>query len=345
MEPLSETALRGKVALVTGAAGHIGSNLTRALLAAGCEVRALIYDQDDGVRGLPVQQVVGDVCDKAFLCRATEGVDYVFHLAARISIQGDPGGMVHRTNVHGTSAVVAACLASRVRRLIHFSSVHALLPRSDRRPLTEDEPFSDVSPAPAYNHSKARGEREVLAGVARGLDAVILCPSGVLGPHDYGPSHASKALLAMSRGKFPATVDGGFDWVDVRDVVRATLNAAVMGRTGERYLVGGNWLSLHDMARVVAKVGGAPAPRVCAPMWAARVGIKFYAAMHHWVGGEPLLTSEALHALRCYGPVSSEKARRELGHAPRPIDDTVAETVAWLRLASQGVRPNDTSAR
>lgn len=322
-------ALRGKVALVTGAAGHIGANLTRALLAARCEVRALVYDQDDGVRGLPVQRIDGDVCDEALVRRAAEGADYVFHLAARISIDGDPGGCVHRTNVGGTRSVVAACLGARVGRLIHFSSVHALTPTADRRPLTEEEPFSDENPAPAYNHSKALAEREVLAGVERGLNAVILCPSGVFGPHDHGPSHAGRALMEMWDGRIPANLDGGFDWVDARDVVRSTLQAAVRGRVGQRYLLGGRWRSLGDVARTVAELGGASAPRWSAPMWAARVGVAAYAAVCHGVGAEPLFTGEALHALRCYGPVCSDKAQRELGHAPRPFRDTIADTIAW----------------
>ena len=327
--------LRGATALVTGAAGHLGASLTRALLDAGCAVRALVYDGDQGVRGLPVARVTGDVCDPAAVRAAVAGVDVVFHLAARISIEGDPDGRVRRTNVEGTRVVAEACLDARAPRLVHFSSVHAFAPPPRAAGLDERALPSDIDPrAPAYDRSKAAGERVVSACVARGLDAVIVNPTGVIGPYDHGPSKMGATLLRMTRGEAPVIVEGGFDWVDARDVARSALAAAERGRRGERYLLGGHWRSLVELAAMLAALQGRRAAHRCAPMWAARLGAPAVEGWARLRGTEPLYTREALHALRRYGRVDDTKARRELGHRPRALEETLADTMAWFREAA-----------
>lgn len=337
MNDPTDGRLRGATVLVTGAAGHLGASLTRALLDVGSTVRALVYDVDHGIRGLPVERVAGDVCDPAAVRAAVAGADLVFHLAARISIAGDPDGRVRRTNVEGARTVAEACLAARAPRLIHFSSVHAFAPPPRGCALDERGLASDIDPrAPAYDRSKAAGERVVVGCAARGLDAVIVSPTGVIGPHDHGPSKMGATLLRMVRGEAPVIVDGGFNWVDARDVARSALAAAVHGRRGERYLLGGHWRSLREVASALASVQGLRRTHRCAPMWAARLAAP---AVERWAqaaGTEPLSTAEALHALRRYGEVDDAKARRELGHRPRAHEETLADTLAWFREA--GVR-------
>lgn len=321
--------------VVTGASGHIGGNLVRALLARGRRVRAVVNRDDEAVRGLDVEVVRADVCDAASVRAALGGADVVFHLAARISIVGEEGGLVQAVNVGGTRNVVAACREHGVRRLVHFSSVHAFSSLPFGRSVDEESEPSVDPRLPAYDRSKAAGEREVLAGVAQGLDAVIVNPLGVLGPHDYGPSRMGQVLIDLHRRKVPMLVQGGFNWVDVRDVVEGALAAEERGRVGTRYLLGGHFLTIPELARLASRVTGIPTPRLTAPMWLAQVGVPFILAYAKLTRQCPMYTHEALHALRAGPQVSYERAARELGYRPRPIEETIEHTYRWFREAGR----------
>lgn len=320
------------MAAVTGASGHLGANLVRALLEEGHAVRALVRDDVRALEGLPVERVRGDVLDPPSLGPLVAGAEAVFHLAARISIAGDPDGLVRRTNVEGTRHLAAACLAARVPRLVHLSSIHALAAHPAGAPVDGGRRPADLEPgAPAYNRSKALGEREVLSAAARGLGVVILRPTAVLGPHDHKPSRMGRVLLALARGRMPGLVAGGFDWVDARDVARAALAAARTGAAGGRYLLPGHWRTLPEVARAVAARSGRPPPRLVVPMALARLAAPFAEAWARLSGGEPLFTRESLHALRHYRHVRGAEAARDLGWAPRPFEETVGSALDWLR--------------
>lgn len=316
---------------VTGASGHVGANLVRALVARGDDVRVLLRADDRAVRGLAVGRVSGDLFDPASLASLVAGAEVVFHAAAEISISGDRDGGLERVNVLGTRHVAAACLAAGVRRLVHFSSIHALASPRDDRPMQEAEPFVAAAGAPAYDRSKAAGEREVLAAAERGLEGVILNPTAIVGPFDFKPSHTGRLIVALARRRIQALVAGGFDWVDVREVASAALAAADRGRPGERYLVSGHWLPITELAREVARASGATAPRFVAPLWAARLGVPFVTVFARVLGREALYTAESLRAIRLSRRVDGTKARRELGHAPRPFAETIRDSVSWLR--------------
>jgi dihydroflavonol-4-reductase len=321
----------GELCVVTGANGHVGANLVRELRARGRRVRALCRDDTRalaGVAGLELQRA--ELEDPPSLARALAGASAVFHLAARISIVGEEGGLVERTNVRGTRHVVEACLAAGVRRLVHFSSIHAFEQRPVDDPLDEGRAPA-AADAPVYDRTKAAGEREVLRGVARGLDAVIVNPTAILGPHDYKPSRMGAVLLGLCRGEFLALVEGGFDWVDVRDVCAAAIAAEERGRAGERYLLSGRWRSVRELAELVAAAAGTRAPRWSAPIWLAHLGVPFAGLWSRLRGSQPLYTHESLHALRSNRCVSHERASRELGYAPRPLGETIADTLAWHR--------------
>jgi dihydroflavonol-4-reductase len=319
------------IAAVTGASGHLGANLVRALLEEGHAVRALVRDDVRALEGLPVERVRGDVLDPPSLGPLVAGAGAVFHLAARISIAGDPDGLVLRTNVEGPRHVAAACLAARVPRLVHVSSIHALAARPAGAPVDERRGPADAEPgAPAYHRSKALGEREVLAAAARGLGVVVVRPTAVLGPHDHKPSRMGRVLLALARGRMPGLVAGGFDWVDARDVARAAVTAARSGRAGGRYLLPGHWRTLSEVARAVAAWSGRPPPRLVVPMALARLGAPVAEAWARLSGGEPLFTRESLHALRHYRHVRGAEATRDLGWAPRPFEVTVRDALDWL---------------
>jgi dihydroflavonol-4-reductase len=318
-------------AVVTGAAGHVGANLVRTLLADGVAVRAMVRGDTRAIDGLPVEIVRGDVLDPATLRAAFEGAEVVFHLASVITVAGDPRGVVRRTNVEGAGNVAAACRAAGVRRLVHFSSIHAFDARPRDGVIDESRDRTDeTSDQPVYDRTKAAGEREILAAVERGLDAVIVNPTAVLGPFDYKPSRMGRVLRRLANGRMPALVGGGFDWVDARDVCAGALAAAERGRTGERYLLSGRWTTFTELAQVVSACSGTPLPRFTSPMWLARLGAPFVGAFSKPTGAEPLYTSESLHALRNHRHISGARARAELGYAPRPLEQTIADTLAWF---------------
>lgn len=321
--------------VVTGAAGHVGGNLVRALLAQGRTVRALVREDRRALEGLDVEIASVDVRDRAGLGVAFEGAEVVYHLAAQISIVGGMGGLVEDVNVQGVKNVVDACLECGVKRLVHVSSIHAY--HQDRRyePIEESGQLSLSLNECAYDRSKARGQLQVLAGVERGLDAVILNPTAVIGPHDYKPSRMGKTFLEMARGNFPSLVEGGFDWVDVRDFCDAALVAEKKGRCGENYLISGTYTTVRRLHEMISEISGSKVPWFTCPQWLARCAAPFAHGFAALLRKEPLFTSESLQALRANTQISHEKAARELGYNPRPLEETLCDIYDWW--VSQGL--------
>ncbi len=320
--------------VVTGASGHLGGTLVRDLLAGDGAVRVLIHGDapTPGLQGLDVEVARGDVRDPAALDAAFRGADTVYHLAAVISVNGDPHGHVRAVNVDGARNAAEAALSNGVRRYVHVSSVHAFDHAPHDEPLDESR-ARPTSAHPAYDRSKAAGEAAVREVITRGLDAVIVNPSGIIGPIDPAPSHMGAALLQIAHGQLPVLPDGGFDWVDVRDVSRSLLAAAERGRTGENYLLGGAWYSTRQLAQIIERVIGVPAPRFTVPLSWLALGVAPSAFLLRLAGRRPLWTSDTIHALRSNRNIRADKAARELGHRARPIEDTLRDTLSWYTEA------------
>ena len=316
---------------VTGAAGHLGANLVRALIDEGREVRCLVRTDLRAIEGLGVERAVGDLEDVDSLRRAFAGAQTVFHLAANISIAGGMGGLVERANVGGVKNVLDACRAAGVKPLVHFSSVRALAEPAAGVALDEDQPLASGRALSPYERSKVEGERLVLEAVAAGLDAVICTPTAALGPHDYKPSRAGMALVDLWRGRLPALLGGGFDWVDARDVAKGALAAEKKGTAGRRYLLCGAWRSVAQLAELVHQNGGRPPPRIVVPLALAAAVAPLGLAGSRLLGSTPVFTPEAIRSLRGMRQIHPRRSIAELGWAPRPIEVTVADTLAWFR--------------
>jgi nucleoside-diphosphate-sugar epimerase len=317
------------LAVVTGAAGHVGTNLAVALLADGHAVRAVDVREPFTAIRFGAEWIRADVLDAAAMRRACTGVELVYHLAAVISVVGGLGGLVNSVNVDGVRVVAEAARQAGVRRLVHCSSVHAFdLGACVGHPVNEASPRSLSRRLPAYDRSKAAGEVELLRTVDRGLDAVSVNPTGIIGPVDESPSRMGSVLLALWRRRMPALVDGGFDWIDVRDVVCALRAAAHRGRTGESYLVGGHRLSVAELAQAAGVASQAAVVGRVAPMWSVRAVAPVAQLLARRVGLSLLPTREAMHALESFPLVDSRKAADELGHVPRPMADTLAALYA-----------------
>jgi dihydroflavonol-4-reductase len=319
-----------EVTVVTGASGHVGGNLVRALLAEGRHVRALVREDRRAVDGLDVETVEGDILDADSLRRLLKGADTVFHLAARISIVGPEGGLVERTNVVGVRNMIDACLEAGVRRLVHFSSIHAFDTAPNDQVIDETRSLVAGSRHAPYDRSKASGQRAVLDGVARGLDAVIVNPGAVLGPHDYKPSRMGSVILDIYHRRFPALIDGGYNWVDARDVVAGAIAAAEKGRTGESYLLTGHWVHVSELSYIISRLTGRKTPTFATPLWLAGLASYGSLAVGRLRGKVPLLSPGAIHSIRMHRHISHEKATRELGYQTRPFETTVRDTLAWF---------------
>jgi dihydroflavonol-4-reductase len=320
---------------ITGANGHVGGNLARLLLEEGHDLRLLIHRRQDAVAGLPAERVVGDITDPAGMTGLVRGCDVVVHAAARISIDGDRDGSLARVNIEGTRAVVEACLAQGIGRLVHFSSIHTYDPFPLDQPLDETRP-PVARHASAYDQSKLAADAIVRDAVRRGLDAVIVAPTSVIGPHDHYPSLLGQAVIDMVRGRVPMLAPGGYDFVDVRDLVGGVARALERGRTGEKYLLSGHFLTIRELAGLVGQASGRQVSQVVAPGWLLRGLVPLFRATAWATGSAPLLTAESLRALTDSNPnVSSAQAERELGYQRRPIAETVTDTIAWFRQAGR----------
>jgi dihydroflavonol-4-reductase len=303
----------------------VGVNLVPELRARGWAVRTLGrrpllgWDPDE------VVHTRGDVRNRADVDRAMDGVDVVFHLAARITLSTHDAE-AWSVNVQGPATVAQAALDHGVRRFVHCSSVHAFDLARSRPILDEHSPRSTDPDRPIYDRSKAAGEVEVRHVVEAGLDAVIVNPTGVIGPVDPEPTRANRVLLRAARGHLPVVVAGGFDWVDVRDVVLGLVAAADRGSIGENYLLPGHPMSALRLGRMVAGLNGHLGPLVAIPgrvaRWIAPVGERIGGFM-----GSDSFTPASIGTLLEQPSIDGSKAERELGHTPRPLEDTLRDLV------------------
>ncbi len=316
--------------IVTGASGHMGANLIRILNSRGRHVRAMAYKDRRAFAGLDIDIAEGDICDLDSLCRAFKGADTVYHLAAHISLLMTEWPRLESINIKGTQNVVEACIQSGVRRLIHFSSIHAHCQQPLDSPMDELRPLIDSPQYLPYDRSKAAGEIEVLKGIERGLDAIIINPTGGIGPYDYKPSHFGEALLALANGKMPALVESGFNWVDVRDVSLGAIKAEEQAPAGSKYILSGHWVSICDVAEMVAEITGTSKPAMVCPMWLAHAGAPLFTAYARCFGKRPLFTKVSLDSLCGNRAISREKAELELGYRPRPFKETLFDTLKWF---------------
>lgn len=267
-----------------------------------------------------------DVRDADAVRSALAGCDTVFHLAGVVSVAGDPDGSLWATNVTGTRNVVDAALAAGVGRLVHCGSLSSFDSERHDREVDETAPAADRAELPVYDRSKAAANAIVRDAVERGLDAVIVHPTGVVGPLDLGPSRMGRVLLAIARRRLLGVVSAGLDWVDVRDVCEGMLAAERRGRTGEGYLLGGDWAALQRIARLTAAANGVQPPSLTLPLAVASAVAPLVATVARGSG----FTPEAMHTLRHAQRVSHAKAADELGYAPRPLAETVTDLVEWL---------------
>jgi len=324
--------------LVTGSTGHIGNVLVRELLSTGERVRAMVLPGEDldSIKGLQVEQVEGNVLDSTSLDRAMAGVGVVYHLAGVISILPGDETKMRRVNVEGTRNVTQAALKAGVRRLVHTSSVHAFQRLPHGTIVDETTPLVPDSSKNAYDKTKAMGTMAVLDAVKQGLDAVIACPSGVIGPFDFNRSEMGQTITDFARNKPHILVDGAYDFVDVRDVARGLILAEKRGRTGELYILSGAQAQLTQIRNTVQEIVGMRMPTIILPFGLAGFFARLMERIYRITQNTPRFTSYALQTVRDNSAFSHAKAERELGYSSRALRDSLADTVAWWRAYEAG---------
>ncbi len=332
--------------LVTGASGHVGLTLVQRLLAQGRRVRTLSRYRASALGSLPIEFVDGDLGEKDSLRAAFADVEVVYHAAAHISLQPNAWPALQRANVEGTRHVVELCHAHHVRRLLYFSSLEVLRSEPRAESLNETRPLiADDAPLP-YARSKVLAQYLVQHAIQRGLDAVMLYPSAILGPNDYRANAANALVLMLARGELPALVHGGYDWVDVRDVVEGAMRAERDAPAGGAYILSNQWVSLQGIGRMVAEAGGSPAPRLVIPAWVGYLCVPAVRVAASLRGKTPTFTKHALYtATNSNQRVSHQRATDELAYQPRPLAQTVADTLDWFERIGRFSRRRKQAAR
>jgi dihydroflavonol-4-reductase len=316
--------------LVTGATGHVGNVLVRKLLERGENVRALILpgESRESISGLSVDAVDGDVLDLDSLFKSMRGIKGVFHLAGVISIMPGPNPMVRNVNVEGTKNVIRAAM-ERGSKMIYTSSIHAIQ-RVEEGVIDENIPYDMNNPYGAYDRSKAEATLEVLNAARSGLDAVVTCPTGVIGPFDFRGSMMGAVIHDAATAKPSLYVDGAYDFVDVRDVADGLISAAENGKRGESYILSGQKISVRYMLETVREITGKSFFQMKIPFDLARFAAIFTPLYYRLAQATPRFTPYSLEVLQSNSNISHAKATRELGYSPRSLYESIKDTVKWF---------------
>jgi dihydroflavonol-4-reductase len=322
-----------RLALVTGGNGFVGVHVVRALLARGDRVRVLVRKGADraALDGCDVEFALGDLRDRESIERAVAGCEEVYHVAADYRLWVPDPDAMYAANVDGTRNVIEAARRAGARRIVHTSTVGALgIPA--RGIGTEDTPVSIDDMVGPYKRSKFMAERVAVDAARDGAPVVIVNPSTPVGPLDLKPTPTGRIIVDFLNRRMPAFVDTGLNLADVEDVARGHLLAAEHGRVGEKYILGGENLTLKEMLDRLARLSGLPAPRVRLP-YAVAFGFALGAEAVSRVltHRAPRASLTEVRMSRKHMFFDSSKARRELGYRPGPVDNALARAIEFFR--------------
>jgi dihydroflavonol-4-reductase len=317
--------------LVTGATGHIGNVLVRKLLERGENVRAMILpgESRESISGLRVEAHEGDILNMDSVFESMRGIKGIFHLAGMISIMPGANPFVRKVNVEGTKNILRAAIEMKIKKLIYTSSIHAIQ-RVENDVIDERAPYDMENPYGAYDRSKAEATLEVLSAVRSGLEAVVTCPTGVIGPFDFRGSMMGAVIHDAAIAKPTLYVDGAYDFVDVRDVADGLISAAENGKRGESYILSGQKISVRYLLETVREITGRHFFQLKIPFDLAKFAAKFTPAYYRFANETPRFTPYSLEVLQSNSNISHAKATRELGYTPRPIFESIRDAVKWF---------------
>ncbi|MEG0994592.1 MAG: NAD-dependent epimerase/dehydratase family protein [Bacilli bacterium] len=325
--------------IVTGANGFLGNVVVRKLIEEKKTVRCLVLKGDrlKSLEGLDCEIFYGDTTNKESLKEIFDVKDklIVIHCAGIVSIVSKFDQRVFDVNVMGTKNVVDMCIEKKVEKLIHVSSVHAIPEVVNKGLIKEVNHFDKTLVEGLYAKTKAEASAYVMAKINEGLNAVIVHPSGIIGPYDFGDSHLTKMIEDCARGKLTAAVHGGYDFVDVRDVANGIILAANNKSSRGCYILSNKYFEVIDILNITSKVLNKKGIKTILPMWFARFTAPLSELYYRILKQTPLYTKYSLFTLYANGNFDNSKAKKELGYTNRDINETIKDTLDWLKTQNR----------
>jgi len=322
-----------KKALVTGAAGFIGSNVARLLLAEGVEVRAMIRPGEDrrNLKGLDLEEIETDVLDPPALDRALSGCDTLFHLAAIYAIWKKDRSIFFKVNLQGSRNMLWAARRAGVEKVVYTSSIAGLGVKPGAELSNENTKFNQFDFANDYVLTKHLSQQEALTFAREGLPLVVVNPCFPFGEGDVAPTPTGKIIIDVASGRMPFYFAGGLNVVDVLDVARGHVLAAKKGENGEMYILGNMNLTIKDFADRVAEIAGVRKPFLRLPVAIAAPVGRLMEGIARSTGVPPIITSKEVPYMAQYLWFDTSKAREKLGLQPTPIEDSIRRSLEWFK--------------
>lgn len=320
--------------IVTGANGHLGSTIIKQLNKPKNEIRGLILENEEGLFE-NVTYFKGDVRNLNSLIPLFKNPEkkdiYVIHTAGIISIDDKVSPTLYDVNVNGTKNLLNLAIANNVKRFLYVSSVHAINEGNKFQTITETKDFSPEYVCGAYAKTKAEATKLVLEYVNKGLDAVVVHPSGILGPYNTSASnHLVQLIESYANNKLPAYVPGGYDFVDVRDVAMGCISALRKGKTGECYILSNRHYDIKELLKIIKSIqGGRRIPMI--PIWMAKIALPFIRLLAKIRKKRPLYTKYSLYTLTSNDKFDHSKASKYLNFKPRDLYYTIKDTLQWMK--------------
>ena len=321
------------IALITGGSGHVGANLVRELSSRGYEVRCIDFDNDHrAFEGFNVELVKGNITDISTLDNTFKDVEVVFHTAAVISLDRKDKDLIRSVNVGGTENICEMSLRHGVKKLIHFSSVDAFVREPLEDPLYENRSLVTDPNAVPYDLSKADAQRIVLEYCDKGLNASIIHPSGIFGPNDFKPSLFGQEFINIANGKRPYSINVGYDYVDVRDLCKTSVDCIDKGEIKQNYIVGGNYMDFVYMSEVMSEVLNKKLIRSTLPFGFIYMSLPGSYMSSRIKKTPRAITLDSIHTIKVQNKnIPSSLSKEQLDHNPRPVEETIQDTIEFFQ--------------
>ncbi len=333
--------------LITGGSGHLGFTITMQLLNKSAKI--VVFDiqnnpklQEQKLKNQDsIDLIQGDITNKDDLEKLFEKIHtirqdmdkkskvFVIHCASIVSIQSKPSRKIHQVNINGTKNIIDFCIKHKIDRFLYVSSVHAI-PEKKKEVIEEVSSFDFSLVTGQYAKTKAIATQAVLDSTKEGLNAVVVHPSGIIGPYDFAKGHTTRLFVDYINGKLTAAIKGGYDFVDVRDVANGALLALEKGRTGECYILSNKYITIEELLNRIAVCAKRSPIRTYLPLWFIKPlapVAEFYYNIRHV---KPLFTPYSISILAKGSTFSHSKATNELGYQTRPLEKTIEDTVKWI---------------
>lgn len=318
--------------VITGGTGHIGNALVRELIPQKSNICVFVPPNEDvsSLEGLNTEIKRGDVRDIDSLLKSFKGAEYVYHLAGMVYIGTGKRKLLNDINVKGTCNVIKACIQTGVKMLVYVSSIHAFTEPPFGTPITETKEFDASKVKGSYAKSKAEATKQVLAAANQGLNAVVVHPTGVIGPYEYRLSNMGQLMTDFINSRLYAYIDGSYDFVDVRDVAKGIVLAAKKGSKAENYILSGEQITIKQILDILEAKTGIKPPKIKIPVLLAKMTGPLSEVYYMLRKQKPLYTAYSVSTLSSNSVTTHEKATRELGYTARPIKRSIEDAVDWL---------------